>query len=133
MALLEVISVNERIKALIYALNLKRKDFSLKLGLSQPFVSELCSGVKQPSDRTIRDICEEFNVNETWLRTGEGDMFNEVTRDEQIADFVGDVLRERDDSFKRRFVSMMSRLDADGWAALEKMANELVAGHEKKD
>ena len=133
MALLEVISVNERIKALIYALNLKRKDFSLKLGLSQPFVSELCSGVKQPSDRTIRDICEAFNVNETWLRTGEGDMFNEVTRDEQIADFVGEVLRERDDSFKRRFVSMMSRLDADGWAALEKMANELVAEREKKD
>lgn len=125
--------MNERIKALIYALNLKRKDFSLKLGLSQPFVSELCSGVKQPSDRTIRDICEAFNVNETWLRTGEGDMFNEVTRDEQIADFVGEVLRERDDSFKRRFVSMMSRLDADGWAALEKMANELVAEREKKD
>ena len=129
----EVISVNERLKTLIDTLGMKRKEFSARLGLSQPFVSELCSGAKQPSDRTIRDICEEFNVNETWLRTGEGDMINEVTRDEQIADFVGDVLRERDDSFRRRFVSALSRLDADGWAALEHFAQELIAEHEKKD
>lgn len=126
-------TINQRIDAVLKTSGLTKTAFAKRIGLGQPFVSQLCSGMKQPSDRTIRDICEEFNVNETWLRTGEGDMFNEVTRDEQIADFVGEVLRERDDSFKRRFVSMMSRLDADGWAALEKMANELVEEREKKD
>ena len=126
-------TINQRIDAVLKTSGLTKTAFAKRIGLGQPFVSQLCSGMKQPSDRTIRDICEEFNVNETWLRTGAGDMFNEVTRDEQIADFVGEVLREQDDSFKRRFVSMMSRLDADGWAALEKMANELVAEREKKD
>ena len=126
-------TINQRIDAVLKTSGLTKTAFAKRIGLGQPFVSQLCSGMKQPSDRTIRDICEEFNVNETWLRTGAGDMFNEVTRDEQIADFVGEVLREQDDSFRRRFVSMMSRLDADGWAALEKMANELVAEREKKD
>ncbi len=126
-------TINQRIDAVLKTSGLTKTAFAKRIGLGQPFVSQLCSGMKQPSDRTIRDICEEFNVNETWLRTGEGDMFNEVTRDEQIADFVGDVLRERDDSFRRRFVSALSRLDADGWAALEHFAQELIAEHEKKD
>mgnify|MGYP004574124211 FL=1 len=126
-------TINQRIDAVLKTSGLTKTAFADRIKVGQPFVSKLTSGASAPSDRTIRDICEAFNVNETWLRTGEGDMFNEVTRDEQIADFVGDVLRERDDSFKRRFVSMMSRLDADGWAALEKMANDLVAEREKKD
>ena len=125
-------TINQRIAAVQKISGLTKTAFADRIKLTQQYVSKLVRE-GSPSDRTIQDICEEFNVNETWLRTGEGDMFNEVTRDEQIADFVGDVLRERDDSFKRRFVSMMSRLDADGWAALEKMANELVAEREKKD
>ena len=126
-------SINQRIAAVLKVSGLTKTAFAKRLRIGQPFVSELCSGIKQPSDRTIRDICEEFNVNETWLRTGAGDMFNEITRDEQIADFVGDVLRERDDSFKRRFIAMLSRLGEDDWAVLERMANDLAAGHEKKD
>lgn len=126
-------SINQRIAAVLKVSGLTKTAFAKRLRIGQPFVSELCSGIKQPSDRTVRDICEEFNVNETWLRTGAGDMFNEITRDEQIADFVGDVLREQDDSFRRRFIAMLSRLDEDDWAALERMANDLAAGHEKKD
>ena len=38
-----------------------------------------------PSDRTITDICREFNVSEHWLRTGEGDMFIQLSED---ADFI---------------------------------------------
>ena len=126
-------SINQRIAAVLKVSGLTKTAFAKRLRIGQPFVSELCSGIKQPSDRTIRDICEEFNVNETWLRTGAGDMFNEVTRDEQIADFVGDVLREQDDSFRRRFIAMLSRLGEDDWAVLERMANDLAAEHEKKD
>lgn len=125
-------SINQRIAAIQKASGLTKTAFADRIKLTQQYVSKL---VREgtPSDRTIQDICEEFNVNETWLRTGEGDMFNEITRDEQIADFVGDVLRERDDSFKRRFVSALSRLDEDGWAALEHFAQELLEEREKKD
>lgn len=53
-------------------------------------------------------------------------MFVEVSRDEEIAAFVDRVMVEESESFKRRFVSMLSRLDETGWKALEQMAMELV-------
>ena len=68
--------MNRRISQIIEALGIKKVDFAKKLGISSPFVSELCTGVKKASDRTIADICREFHVNEIWLRTGEGEMFS---------------------------------------------------------
>ena len=88
-----VLSLHERIDALIKALGMKKTEFAKRLNLSQPFVSELCSGRSCPSDRTISDICREFDVNETWLRTGEGEMFIEKSREEEIAAFIGNILK----------------------------------------
>ena len=57
-------------------------------------------------------------------------MFNEVPRDEQIADFVGEVLKGEEESFKRRFMTMLSELDESDWESLEKIATLL---EKKKD
>lgn len=118
--------MNERIKAIIAALNIKKAEFAKRLNLSQPFVSELCSAAKSPSDRTISDICREFNVNENWLRTGDGQMFIQVSRDEEIAAFIGDVLSGETGDFRRRLISVLERLDTDQWELLEHIAEELA-------
>ena len=81
--------------------------------------------------RTIADICREFNVNEHWLRTGEGDMFIEVTRSDEIAAFMGDILSGEPD-FRARFIAVLARLDATEWAILEKMADYLVEEMQKE-
>lgn len=120
--------MNERIQKLIDSLNIKKAEFAKRLNLSQPFVSELCSGIKSPSDRTIADICREFNVSERWLRTGEGEMFVRMSRDEEIASFMGDVLAGESDNFRRRFLSMLSRLNEGQWELLEQMIEEIKKG-----
>ena len=79
-----------------------------------------------PSDRTIADICREFNVNEDWLRTGRGDPYIQLSRDEELAQFFGDVMKGEDPDFRRRLLSVMSRLTTDEWALLEQMAWKLV-------
>ena len=119
-----VLSLHERIDALIKALGMKKTEFAKRLNLSQPFVSELCSGRSCPSDRTISDICREFDVNETWLRTGEGEMFIEKSREEEIAAFVGNILKGEPD-FRRRLVSVLARLSVEEWQMLERMAKQL--------
>ena len=119
-----VLSLHERIDALIKALGMKKTEFAKKLNLSQPFVSELCSGRSCPSDRTISDICREFDVNETWLRTGEGEMFIEKSREEEIAAFIGNILKGEPD-FRRRLVSVLARLSVEEWQMLEQMAKQL--------
>lgn len=71
-------------------------------------------------------ICREFNVNEEWLRTGCGEMFLEMSRDDEIAAFIGDVLRSEPDSFRKRFIAVLSRLDVNDWEVLERMAAGMV-------
>lgn len=120
-------TIGERIAQLIDETNnLTRTKFAETLGISQAFVSQICSGVRVPSDRTISDICRVFKVNETWLRDGVGPMKTELTQDEQLVEFMTDLMAESSDSFRRRFIAVVSELDAEGWAFLEKIADELA-------
>jgi transcriptional regulator with XRE-family HTH domain len=123
--------MHERIQAILSAKNIKKVEFAKKLNISQPFASELCSGAKSPSDRTIADICREFDVSETWLRTGEGEMFRELSKDEELAKFFGEVSFGESD-FKRRFISVLAQLDESGWKLLEDMALKLAAEAKKE-
>lgn len=125
--------MNERIRALIKALKIKQAEFAQRLGVSRPFVSELCSGAKNPSDRTITDICREFGVNEHWLRTGEGEMFSRLSREEEIAKFMTTVIRDPDSDFQRRFLETMAKLEPAQWKLMEQMLDNLIAQREKKE
>ena len=100
--------LNERIQEIISARGIKKAAFADAINVSQAFVSQLCSGASNPSDRTIADICREFDVNEEWLRTGAGPMFVEKSRDEDLAALFGKVLAG-DPDFRRRLLSAMSR------------------------
>lgn len=116
--------LSERIVELIKALGIKKTIFARTLNVSQAFVSQLCSGERAPSDRTIADICREFDVSEEWLRNGTGPMFVEKTRDEELAEFFGHVLAR--DDFKQRLLAALSRLDESEWSMLEQVARKLL-------
>ena len=116
----------DRISKVIRDKEKTKTAFSDRINVSQAFVSQMCSGLKVPSDRTIADICREFNVNEDWLRTGRGDPYIQLSRDEELAQFFGDVMKGEDPDFRRRLLSVMSRLTTDEWALLEQMAWKLV-------
>lgn len=123
---------NVRISALIEALGVKKTFFAERIKVSQAFVSQMCSGAKVPSDRTIADICREFHVNEDWLRTGEGEMFVQRSRDEELAAFFGDLLSNEKPDFRHRLVAVLSRLSAEEWELLESMADKLVEEMQKE-
>lgn len=117
--------MNDRIKFLRKKLHLTQQEFADKIGMKRNTIANYEGDRNEPSNSVISLICREFDVNETWLRTGEGDMFIPKTRDDEIADFVADIMGEEDDSFKRRFVAMLSRLDSSDWEVLAKMAEEM--------
>ncbi len=68
-------SIGSRIADLIKALGIKRVRFAEQIQVDQSYVTQLTKGRNPPSDRLISAICREFNVDETWLRTGKGEMF----------------------------------------------------------
>lgn len=68
-----------------------------KIGVSSAYLSQLCSGVRNPSDRTISDICRVFGVDPIWLRTGVGEMFSPQSREEELAEIFAKVQIGDDD------------------------------------
>lgn len=75
-------NISDRIGRLIEDLGMKKVRFAERLKIDQSYVTQLTSGKRTPSDRTISDICREFNVREEWLRNGSGEMFLDFTEDE---------------------------------------------------
>lgn len=119
-------TIGERVKELRKQINLTQQAFADRLNLKRNTVGSYEVNVVEPSDRTISDICREFNVNETWLRTGEGEMFNQITQSEKLAAFLADITADEGDDFKRRFVEMLAELEPEDWKLLERMAEKLT-------
>lgn len=70
-----MIGLDERIKKLRKALDLTQREFGDRIGVKPNTIATYEIGRNQPIDAVISLICREFNVSETWLRTGEGEMF----------------------------------------------------------
>ena len=116
---------SERIKDLRKALGLTQERFGERVGLKKSAISQIESGVNGVTDQLRLAVFREFNVNEDWLSTGEGSMFVELDEDEEIARSLGDILSDQPD-FRRRLVSVLSRMTPDEWALLEAKIRELA-------
>lgn len=117
--------LNERLRKLRKTLDLTQQTFADRIGIARGNIGSYEVGKSNLSDAVISLICREFNVNEHWLRTGEGEMFIELTKEEEIASFFGEVLRDEDDSFKKRLISGLAALDETGWEVLENFLNSI--------
>ena len=118
--------MHERIKELRKYLGLTQAEFGEKIAMRQTGVAWLESGDRKITDRVITTICAVFGVDEIWLRTGEGEMFQTPTRDEQITDFVGKMLSgDGDNDFVKQLLSILAALDDNGWKTLKAAAEVL--------
>ena len=127
--------INERIAWLVdnNGRTKTKTDFAKTINISQPFLSQICSGTRFPSDRTITDICREYRVNETWLRTGEGEMRTDSTQRDQLEQFFSDVLTSAPDA-RSDCLTAMAKLPPEFWGMLTDCAREIVSnlGTEKR-
>lgn len=122
--------MNERLKKLRKELDMTQQEFADRIGIKRNSLANYETGRNTPIDAIIVSICREFNVNENWLRTGEGEMFMGMSYDDEIAQFVGQVMGEEDDSFKKRLISGLAALDDNGWKVLEDFLDSIQT---KKD
>lgn len=119
--------MDERIKQVRTNAKLTQTEFADKLGLTKNYISLVENGNREPSDRTINDICDKFGVNPVWLRTGEGEPFVPLTRSEELAAIFEKV--EVGDDAKSRLIRAMARLPDEAFPAfvqyIEKLHNTL--------
>ena len=117
-------SVASRTKELRKALGLTQQEFADRLGITRAAVSKYDIDATDPSDAVISLICREFNVREAWLRDGEGEMFEQLTEDEDRARFFGDLSKESASPEVLAFIDALRKSsDSTIRAALEFVCN----------
>ena len=124
--------MESRIKMIRKAAHLTQTEFGEQIGVKGNTITGYENGLRTPSDAVIKAICREFNINETWLRTGEGEMHLPVNRDQAITDFMADILKGTPD-FRTKLVGVLARLSVDEWDMLERRARELAEAMAPED
>lgn len=120
------LSLGERIKKVRKESNLTQQKFAELVGSTQNALTGYETGRRNPSRSLINNICKTFNVNENWLRTGEGEMFVELPKNEALAAQMQSFLQGGTDSFRERLISLLLRLSPEQWEALEGYLRELT-------
>ena len=121
--------MKDRIKEVRKYAELSQTKFAEKLKISRSAMSKLESGENTPSEQTISLICKEFNVREEWLRTGNGEMYNE--KDGTFTGLLAE-LEETDDEFIKSLITVYMGLDEDSKQALRKIADGMAEKYKKQ-
>ncbi len=118
--------MNERLKILRKTLELTQQQFGEEIGAKRNTIAVWECGAALPGNRAIKDICREFDINEVWLRTGEGKMMAPKSKSEQIAKFIT-TATEDEHSFQSRLIHTLAHLNQEQWDVLETIADDLAS------
>ena len=125
-------TIGERIKAVRTDKKLTLEKFGEKIGIKKSSLSQIENGKVNVTDRVIKSICREFNVNEHWLLTGEGDMFLNLTRNDEIAAYVASVMKDEDAHFIAQMIRILTKLPPEMLKKLEEVAEEILSEQKKE-
>ena len=111
--------MNQRIAWARKERNVKQDDLAKECGVTKNFISLIETGKREPSDRTVKDICRILNLNEDWLRSGTGEPFVPMSAEQELISFTADLLIGENDDFKKRLISALAKLSEEQWSLLE--------------
>ena len=126
--------MNERIKSLRKHLGYTQQEFADRIGLKRNTIAQYEIGRNEPIDAVILSICREFNVNENWLRTGEGEMFEQMTEQQKILKYTALLLNDKDSVVANAIQTLIvtyEQLDDTSKATLEKIALQYIENLKK--
>ncbi len=121
-------TIAERIIQIVGENGGNKSEFARKINVTPAYISKLEKKPESvPSDRTIADICREFNVSELWLRTGEGEPHIQRDEDEEFLE-VMEQIHMSDDELIKRIIKAYWFMEDEEKAAIRK----LIDGFTKK-
>lgn len=122
-------SIGERIKKLRKHLDLTQQKFGERLGIKGNTVAQYELGRNEPIDAVLSLLCKEFNVNENWLRTGEGEMFEQLTEQQKLMKYTALLLKNKDSAIATAIQTLIvtyEQLDDTSKSTLEKIALQYI-------
>lgn len=129
--------MNERIKQLRLTLGLSQEEFGNRLGMGRGAITNIELKKVEPKPLLVSLICREFGISETWLRTGDGEMFLPVDADEELAQVLAEI-KLSDDKLIKAIIKSYWRLDDAGKAVIRQLVDDLAQavqddGQEQKE
>ena len=122
--------LHERLRLLRKTMDLTQQEFADKLGISRGNIASYEVSKSSPSDAVISLICREFNVNGEWLRNGKGEMFTQITTDDQVSSFVGRTLLTKPETAKQRMILALDTMSDAECDILEKILSKFLEKNE---
>ena len=102
--------MNQRLKIIRKLKKMNQEEFGKKIGVTKTAVSKMELGTYNITDSMIKLICKEFNINEDWLRHGDGEMESELLPTSETATYVSSLLI-KDNPFNDLIKALMSAYD----------------------
>lgn len=118
--------MNNRIKEVRTTKKLTQDAFAADLNISKNYVWMIEKGEREPGDRTIKDICRIYGVNEEWLRFGTGEMYAPKTRAEEIAELAKKFIKD-DSELRYQLVQLVAQMPDDMLAYFDEWLTNYVA------
>lgn len=118
--------VGLRIKKIRLQMDATQEEFANRIGIKQNTIAVYESGNRNISETVIKAVCREFGVNEIWLRTGEGEMFN--PSDTQVMDSVERILSGQNEFVKFVF-RRAATLPSSVWDDIEHELRSFFSDH----
>lgn len=125
--------MNERIKQVRQTVGLTQSAFATALGLSRNYIAMIEIGQRDPSDRTIADICRVYNVDEVWLRTGTGQPFPQKSRRDVIDEYIGQLSEGKRSDIEQLLIEFMAETTVEEWKELSAVFRRLADKLNKPD
>lgn len=105
-------------------LHMTQEEFAKSIKISRSNLGNIETGTVSITERVLSDICDVHDVNIDWLINDIGNPIREKTRTEKITDFAADILKDEEESFRRRLIEALADLEIEEWELLEKIAEK---------
>lgn len=116
--------MNTRIKELRKILKLTQDRFAKSINISRSNLSAIENGTINITDRNVKMICSVHDINEDWIRTGNGEMFNFSNEDDELDMLIGSFYAE-DDEFKKKVIKTMLSWNEEDWMFIKKFVDKI--------
>lgn len=124
--------MQERIRMIRKHAGLTQAEFGERIGVKANTITSYETGLRVPSDAVIVSICREFNVSESWLRTGEGEMTEPTDENIELAKIMGQISGSNS-SLIKAIIKAYWQLDENDKLAIQKLVQHLVEEMGKKN
>lgn len=121
--------INNRIKELLAILGIKQTDMAKKLNVSRELMSSMVNGRRTATDRTIKDICRVYEINEDWLVNGTGEVFQPT--DDELFELIGEKANEISDNMSI-IIKMILRMSDNQREVFDNFVDEFLEEKQKR-